>query len=187
MNRLWMALCCVLAGSGCLPATAKDKPITDIEKVRPKVFRTVHSTVVAEAARVMIVHAGLSIMPDTPESYLSKADLFTFLSALPMTYDETRILHGKIGEHICTARHSGDTWFIDSCCSEKGATLDLKLDFLKDGVTYEATLYEDAPDAHYINNKDAYRVRRQPVKKGHVIPAKLAPGGGHCVLLKPQP
>ena len=97
--------------------------------------------------------------------------------------DETRILHGDIGHLITTARRSGDDWFVASCCDEKGRQLPIQLDFLKDGVTYTATLYEDGPDAHYKTNRESYKVRKTSVKKGDTINAKLAPGGGHCIRL----
>ena len=61
----------------------------------------------------------------------------------------------------------------------------MKLDFLTPGVTYDVTLYEDAPDAHYKTNREAYQVRHAKAKRGDVIQAKLAPGGGHCMLLTP--
>lgn len=160
--------------------------LNDLEKVRPRVFSPIYSTVVGETARVMITFSGLAILPDTPESYAKKADLFTFLSALPMTWDETHILNGAIGEYITTARRSGDTWFIASACNETGARLPIKLDFLKSNITYEATLYEDTAETHYKTNRESYRIRKQIVKKDDLIMAQLAPGGGHCILLIPQ-
>ena len=161
--------------------------LTDLEKQRPKVFKPIHSTVVAECARVLITFSGLAYLPDTPESYEAKADLFDFISQIgALTWDETKILNGKIGEYITTARRSGDKWFIASCSNEEGAELPIKLDFLKKGVTYEATLYEDTPETHYMTNKEAYQIRKVEVKKGDCITAKLAPGGGHCIALAPK-
>jgi len=152
---------------------------------RPRIFTNVESTVTAETARVLIVFSGMSVLPDCPESYEAKADLFDFLSNLPGSWDETRILHGKIGEFITTARRSGDTWYIASATNESARTLPIALDFLEPGISYAATLYEDAPDAHFKTNREAYRVRRTTVKRGDTIPAKMAPGGGHCIRLAP--
>jgi alpha-glucosidase len=160
--------------------------LTGIEKVRPKVFVPVPSTVVSEAARVMIVFSGLAIIPDTPESYAAKADLFEFVKSLPLTWDETHILNSSIGEYITTARRSGKRWFIASACNEKGATLPIKFDFLKKGVTYSAVVYEDAPDAHYKTNKDAYRKRKITVRKDDDLKIVLAPGGGNCMIIAPE-
>ncbi len=118
---------------------------------RPRIFTNVDSTVVAETARVMIVYSGLSLLPDTPEAYAKKDDLFDFLRRLPMTWDETRILHGSIGEYITTARRSGDRWFVASATNEAERSLDVMLDFLEPEVSYAATLYEDAPDCALPN------------------------------------
>jgi alpha-glucosidase len=152
---------------------------------RPKIFTNVESTVVAETARVMIVFSGLSILPDCPEAYEAKADLFDFLSHMPGSWDETRILHGRIGECITTARRSGKKWYIASATNEEARTLPVKLDFLEPGMRYAATLYEDASDAHFQENREAYRVRKIEVKQGDSIEAVMAPGGGHCIKLVP--
>ena len=159
--------------------------LTDIEKTRPKVFKVIHSTVVSEAARVLVVFSGLACIPDSPASYESKPDLFEFIAKLPMNWSETRIINGKVGEFITTARKTGNEWFVGSICDEKGVTLPIPLDFLDAGVTYQATIYKDAPDSHYIHNKDSYEVEKRLVKKGDLISARLAPGGGHCIWLKP--
>ena len=160
--------------------------IDGAKAVRPKIFAEVYTTVTAETARVLITYSGFSGLPDIPEAYEAKADLFEFIARLPMTWDETRILNGEIGRHITTARRSSEEWFIASCCDERGAVLPIGLDFLIDGVTYEATLYEDGKDAHYKTNREAYRVRKIDVRKGDVIQARLAPGGGHCIYLRPK-
>jgi alpha-glucosidase len=165
----------------CNGLFALENPARD----RPRVFTNVESTVAAETARVMITFSGLSILPDCPEAYAEKADLFDFLTQLPGTWDETRILHSAIGEYITTARRSRDTWFIASATNEQARTLPISLNFLGNG-TYSATLYEDAPDAHFQTNREAYQVRQMQVTRHTTIQARMAPGGGHCMILKPE-
>ena len=166
----------------CNGLYALENPARD----RPRIFTNVDATVVAETARVLITFSGLSILPDCPEAYAEKADLFDFLRRLPMTWDETRILHGSIGEYITTARRSGDHWFIASATNEEGRTLPLSLDFLEDGRAYTATVYEDDPTAHYQTNREAYRVSQVSATRQTVVSARMAPGGGHCIYVRPQ-
>ena len=166
----------------CNGLYALENPARD----RPRIFTNVESTVAAETARVLICYSGLSILPDCPEAYAEKADLFDFIRRMPMTWDETRILHGSIGECITTARRNGDNWFIASATNEQARTSPITLDFLENGQTYSATLYEDAPDSHFQTNREAYRVRRIQVTRGTTIAAKMAPGGGHCIYLQPE-
>ncbi len=155
-------------------------------KDRPRFFKNIESTVVSECARVLITYTGMAILPDTPEAYAEKADLFEFLSRLPMDWDETQIVNGSIGEYITSARRGGDTWYVASATNEEGRTLDIDLDFLKPGTRYRATLYEDAPDSHFQTNREAYRVRKvEGLTSDDKLEAMLAPGGGHCVILEP--
>jgi len=152
---------------------------------RSKVFAEVYTTVVGETARLLITFTGLNVLHDHGDAYAAKDDLFEFLREMPMRWDETRILHGEIGQFITTARRSGDAWFIGSATNEEARTMSIPLEFLQEGVTYTVTLYEDAPDAHYRTNREAYRVRTIEVHRGDVIEAAMAPGGGHAIWVRP--
>ena len=173
---------------------------------RAKVHKQIPSTVVSQTAQCLIFPSGILTLPDMPDAYNRKLDLFEFIKQLPMTYDETKVLEMTIGEHITMARRTGETWFVASLANESGRKLDLKLDFLKPDTTYEATLFEDTSESHYQfpggwNRKDAakkktpfkpvqtkrelYQVRKIKVTQGDSISAPIAPGGGHCMVLKP--
>lgn len=158
--------------------------LSDAHETRPRIFQPVMSTVVSEAARVLVTFTGLATLIDTPEAYREKADLFDFISRLPMTWDETRILSGTVGSHISTARRHGDTWYVGTVTNEEARTLQLPLDFLEADKTYTLTLYEDTPETHYQHNREAYRVRAKQVTSEDIVEAILAPGGGHCMLLE---
>ena len=121
------------------------------------------------------------------EAYNAKADLFEFIQKMPVgKWDESRIINSKIGDYITTARRHGEDWFIASVINQQGGVLDIKLDFLEEGQTYEATFYEDTEETNCKTNPEAYRVRKAAVKKDEVIQAKLASGGGHCMWVRPK-
>ena len=143
------------------------------------------STVVSEVARTLVIYTGLVTLPDAPEEYLKKADLFEFLKVMPATWDDTRVLNSKVGEYITVARRSGDVWFVGSVSDQTKRTLDVPLEFLEQGRTYEATLYQDAPNAHGLENPEAYDITTATVKRGDVVSAKMAVGGGHAMILRP--
>lgn len=174
---------------------------------RAKVHKQIPSTVVSQVAQCLVFPSGILTLPDMPDAYNRKLDLFEFIKQLPMTYDETKVLEMKIGDHITMARRSGDTWLVAALANESGRKLNTKLDFLKPGVTYDVTLYEDTAESNYQfpggwNKKDAakkkipfkpvetkrelYQVRKMTVKQGDTISAPIAPGGGHCMWIRPQ-
>ncbi len=151
----------------------------------PRKTHSYVSTVVSEAARTLIIYSGLVCIPDAPEAYHEKADLFEFIKELPVgQWDESHVLHAKMGEYISTARRHGDEWFIGSVHDQQGGALDIKLDFLEPGAEYQVTYYEDTEDTHGKINPEAYRVRTGMVKKGDVVKAEMAPGGGHCMWIR---
>lgn len=76
-------------------------------------------------------------------------DLFEFIKQLPMTWDDTKVLEMKIGDYITMVRRSGDTWLTAALADESGREMELKLDFLQPGITYDVTLYEDTAESHY--------------------------------------
>ena len=143
------------------------------------------STVTREVARTLVIYSGLVTLPDAPEEYLKKPDLFEFLKIMPSTWDDTRILNSKFGTYITTARRSGDTWFVATVNNETARTLDIHLDFLEQGRTYKARLFQDASDAHGLKNPEAYTVTTSTVKHGETISADMAVGGGHAMILEP--
>ncbi|TWU32527.1 glycoside hydrolase family 97 protein [Novipirellula artificiosorum] len=143
------------------------------------------STVVSEVARTLVSYSGLVLLPDAPEEYLKKADLFEYLKAMPATWDDTRVLQARIGETISIARRSGDHWFVGTVNNQQARTLQLRLNFLKPGITYEATLYQDASDAHGVENPEAYVISTATRKHGDVVPAEMAVAGGHAMILRP--
>ncbi len=144
------------------------------------------STVAAENAKVLIAYSGLILLPDAPEEYQKKSDLFEFLARMPQAnWDETRILRSKMGEYLSMARRSGEEWFVGSVVNEEGGSLDIALDFLDANKSYDATFYEDAADTHYQKNKESYRVRGEKVQKETTVKAIMAPGGGHSIWIRP--
>ncbi len=179
--------------------------------IRDKVHRQLPSTVASQVAQCLIFPSGLLTLPDSPDGYNRKIDLFEFISKLPMTYDETKVINAQIGTLVTLARRNKDNWFVSTLVDEKGCDdLKIKLDFLQDGMIYDITLYEDDPDAdyHFIgqekirkikkqirakfkagtlpkSKRELYQIRRLKVKKDDIITAKIVPGGGHSMWIRP--
>jgi len=155
-----------------------------VRKKGPKVKDSYISTVVSEVARTLIIFSGLITLPDAPEEYRKKADLFQFLKEMPATWDESIVIQSKMGEYISTARRSGDTWFVGTANNESERTLDVSLDFLDPKKKYKATIFQDTDDAHGLKNPEVYEIKKQKVDAKMTIEAKMAVGGGHAMIIK---
>jgi len=77
-----------------------------------------------------------------------------------------------------------DVWYVGGITDENAREVTVKLDFLLPGVTYEATLYADAPDADYETNPQAYTITRRTVTSADSIPVRMARAGGFALSLR---
>jgi hypothetical protein len=154
---------------------------------RHKVFEPIPGTVAAEVAKLIVVYGGCFVLPDAPEEYLKKDDLFDCIRHMPAHFDSFKVLDGEIGEFISVARRSGDEWFVGSLTNRQSRELKINVDFLDKDKKYLATFYEDTAETHFLDNKEAYRIRANvKVEKGDELTVKLAPGGGNAIWLRPE-
>lgn len=151
---------------------------------RRRVFEEIPGTVVAEVAKLITIYTGCAVLPDSPEEYLKKDDLFDCLRNMPPQYDSFNVLDAKLDEFVCIARKSGMNWFIGSLTNRESRSLSLDLSFLPKDGKYEATLYEDTEYSHFLNNKESYTIRKQLVNSETKLSIKMASGGGNVIFLK---
>jgi alpha-glucosidase len=143
----------------------------------------VPSTVVAEAARTLITFSGATIIPDIPEYYQKYPELLGFLSAQKMPWKESKTLAGEIGEYIVTMRQASDgVYLIGAATNEKERTLKIPMSFLPQGI-FKAEIIEDGDTAHYLTNRESYKVMQKNITRKDTFNVKLAPGGGACIKL----
>ena len=81
-----------------------------------------------------------------------------------------------------------DVWYVGGITDENAREVEVKLDFLKPGVKYEATIYADAkdasgiPDEHY--NAQTYTITKKTVTAKSTLKLRMAPCGGFAVSLR---
>jgi alpha-glucosidase len=107
-----------------------------------------------------------------------------FFNNVPTVWDETKVLHGKIGEYGMIARKKGDEWFVGGINGSTPHSLNVDFSFLDSGKTYLAKIYSDDPevdtkthvriDSIQIDNKSEYKATLK-VNNGiamHIAPIK---------------
>ena len=145
-------------------------------------------------------YSPLQMAADLPENYARFMDAFQFIKDVAADWDKSLYLEAEPGEYIITARHpklsslSGsakafagdgrDVWFVGGVSGENAYETTLKFDFLKPGLTYDAILYADAPEADYETNPQAYTITRQEVTSETVLPIRMARSGGFALSLR---
>lgn len=159
----------------------------DMKKVNPNSQGHVNSTLARQLALYVTMYSPLQMAADVPEVYNRFLDAFQFIKDVAVDWDESRYLEAEPGQYIVAARKAKgtDDWFVGCTAAENGHSSVLKLDFLDKDKKYEATIYADAPDAHYATNPQAYTITKKKVTAKSRLNLKAAPGGGYAISIKP--
>ncbi|MCU0251878.1 MAG: glycoside hydrolase family 97 protein [Vicinamibacterales bacterium] len=106
-----------------------------------------------------------------------------FFDALPVTWDDTKVLEGKIGEYATMARRKGQQWFVASLTGEQGRAVEIPLSFLEEGRQYTAVLYFD--DAQ-VQTRTGVRREERRVVSSTVLRHALGRNQGLAVVIRPR-
>ncbi|MEO0333401.1 MAG: glycoside hydrolase family 97 catalytic domain-containing protein, partial [Bacteroidota bacterium] len=79
------------------------------------------------------------------EDFIQEVPELAFYDALPTVWDDTKIINGYPGEYATVARKAGNDWFVGVLTGTTDYQVSFSLDFLDEGVSYEATIYSDDP------------------------------------------
>ena len=106
--------------------------------------------------------------------------------------DLTGRVNGR-GAYICPnadclkiarkAKRTGES-FVGGINDENAREIPLSFDFLDKGKKYEATIYADGKDAHYLDNPHSYTVTKKTVTAKSKMTLRLAQGGGVAISIK---
>jgi alpha-glucosidase len=122
---------------------------------------------------------------DLPENYQGQP-AFQFIRDVAVDWDTTRVIAGRIGDHVVVARRQrgADTWFLGAITDEEARSLDVPLAFLPAGRRYVAEIYADGPGADWRDNPHPVAIRQQEVTSGTTLKIEMAPGGGQAIRIR---
>jgi hypothetical protein len=140
------------------------------------------TTAAHEIALPIILETGMLHFAGTVNEYLELPPVpKEFLKAIPVTWDETKLLLGEPGRLAAIARRSGNAWYIGVINGEdRPRELSLDLGFLGQG-TWKATILEDGESHSVPADRKADLAASEPLR------ITLKPNGGLAAVLVPAP
>ena len=145
-------------------------------------YRPVYSDPMSQGTRCrqlalyVIFNSPLNMLCDSPTEYLKEPASTDFIARIPVVWDESKALDGKVAEHITIARRKGNEWYAGGITNWKSRNVDLKLDFLTPGKKYTMTLFKDGPNAS--KKGIDHVIEERIVDSTTQLSIHLAPGGG---------
>ncbi len=130
-----------------------------------------------QLAMYVVYQNHLPMMADSPSSYRGQPGL-EFMTGVPTTWDETRVLHAEMGRCLVVARRKGDAWYLGGMTASQGRELDLPLGFLGGG-SFGAELYLDHP----AGGPTSITRREQTVSAADTLQVVIPRAGGFAARL----
>ena len=117
---------------------------------------------------------GNNVIGDEPE--------LEFFDHVPTVWDDTKVIHGQIGQYAVLARRSGESWFIGCMNGNDPHTFDVPLNFLDKDRRYIAYTYSDDPA---VSTRTHMKISRSIVDSSSVLKVELPPRGGQAIRIHP--
>ena len=159
--------------------------VFDVEVKEGYPGKRVHTTTAKQLALMVVLYSPLQMLADLPENYVDKP-AFQFLKDVPTDWEDTKVLNGEIGKYITTVRKDieSEDWYLGAITNEKARDINIQLDFLDDGATYEAQIYADAPGTGHENNPTAVDISKKEVTATDSLSLLLGESGGAAIRFK---
>jgi alpha-glucosidase len=129
----------------------------------------------------VVYFAPLQMLCDAPTAYEKEPEILSFLSSVPVTWDETIALDGKLGEYVVIARRKGNDWYLGGLTDWSERTVEIDLSGFCTGE-YTAKLWLDGINA----NKKAsdYQVVTRKLSSPGTLKITMKKGGGFAAMLE---
>lgn len=136
-----------------------------------------------QMAMYVVYEAPLQMLCESPSRYYEEQETVDFISKIPTTWDETKVLAGKVSDYIVVARRKGDIWYIGGMTDWTARTLELDLSFLGDG-TFQVEIFEDGINADRY--AEDYATEKINITASDKLPLEMASGGGWSAIITKQ-
>jgi alpha-glucosidase len=150
-------------------------------------FRPINSNPMSQGTRCqqlamyVVFEAPLQMLSDNPTIYMREQECTDFISGVPVTFDETVPIDGKVGEYLALARKKGTTWYVGAMTNWNARDLSLDFSFLGEG-DFQAVIFKDGINA----DRDGTDYKKEVIKisSGTKLNIHLAPGGGWAARIE---
>jgi alpha-glucosidase len=154
---------------------------------QPANFRPVFERPMSQGTRAhqlamyVVYESPLQMLADAPSEYLREPESMEFLAAVPVTWDETRVLAARVADYVVIARRQGAEWYVGAMTDTTARELTVDLSFLGEG---DWTLDAWADGVNADRDGRDFRRESQPVTRASWLVLRLAPGGGYAARIR---
>ncbi|UAL42031.1 glycoside hydrolase family 97 protein [Shewanella inventionis] len=146
----------------------------------------VQTTLTKQLALYVVLYSPIQMAADLPRNYVQRLDAFQFIQDVPTDWSDSIAVAGEVGDYVAFARkqRGAEDWYLGALTDEKPRKLTVKLNFLTPEKRYEAQIYRDGKNAHWLTNPYDYVIETQVVTAKDSLSLSLAASGGTAIRFK---
>lgn len=129
----------------------------------------------------MVFDSPLTMLCDNPSNYMREPECTGFIASVPTAWDETRVLQGKMGEYIVTARRKGAKWYVGGMTNWTPRDITIDLSFVGKRQA-KAVIFKDGVNADRVARD--YQRTETTIDTTQPITLHAAPGGGFVIEIE---
>jgi alpha-glucosidase len=152
----------------------------------PNNNRVMH-TLAKELALYVVIYSPLQMVSDLPKNLEDNPTALEWVKAVPTDWETTVVPKAEIGDHVVVVRKDRDSedWYLGGITNEEAKQINVELDFLEQGITYEAHIWADGEEADWEANPYPLDRITRKVTSETILELDLANGGGVAVRFTP--
>ena len=145
----------------------------------------VQTTIAKQLALYVVIYSPLVMASDVIENYANRPE-FEFIKIVPVDWQKTIILDGKIGDFVITARkdRNSENWFVGAITDENARDIKIDFSFLDKNKKYRAKIYKDGANADWQTNPYSVEILEKDVDYQTTLDLHLATSGGAAVYIQ---
>ena len=158
-------------------------------------FRPIGKKVMSQGTRChqlamfVVYDSPIQIFAGNPSQGLMEPEFMKLLGEIPTTWDETKVLAGKVGDYIVTARRKGEDWYIGGMTDWEAREVSYRIDFLE-GEYELISCVDGFNSGNYPGDYKIYSENSSFIWQHHYgnfvrdYSMPMAPGGGFVIKFK---
>jgi len=134
-----------------------------------------------ELAEYVIINSSLVMLADSPDEYRKYPDILQYLSEVPASWDDTKVLNAKLGEYAVVAKRKGNKWYVAGMNAWGERKLNVDFSFLGKDQNIDAQLFTDTEKSN--DDANQYQSKRLNLNTSKPVEMYMASGGGFVAVI----
>ncbi|WP_335964279.1 glycoside hydrolase family 97 protein [Galbibacter sp. PAP.153] len=137
-----------------------------------------------QMALYIMFEAPLQMLADSPSNYYNNPESTGFISKIPTTWEDTKVIEAKISDYLVLARKNKDIWYVAGLTDETPRDFKIDMSFLDSKRKYNIVWFEDGINSDKVA-KD-YSVKKQIISSTDELDISMHSGGGWIGIISPE-